>query len=570
MGADTAATGHRSPAFAVLGIAALGALIWLLALGVPTSHAVAVNDSDSWMHVVRLLEILERGAWNHGITLRDGAPTGYALHWSMPLDLLVLGAAAPLAASQGWEAAIRAIAPYVGAITGILLIVAMAWAILPAGRLAAGLAVIFTATALPVLGYGRLGVCDHHLLIEAVSVAAVAAAWRASGNGARAGLGALTGVLGGLCLWTALEAAPAALLAGMVVILPAILAPERYRPMAAAYAVALPATTLLALAIDRPADLATTDRLGPVIALLAVLGGATVVVALLPAVTRLSLLRRFVAVGVFAVIGGALWIAAFLLCKRLSPGLTDPAVAAWHWGDIAEMTSPLRLGVGMAVALLTQPILAMIAAALLAWRSGGRERLLWAAALAIMLILFAGGLVAARLTLHAAVPSAAILAIALARLKSLRLLLPLAVVGLPFLLPAIIGTVPAQSSGNCVLAEASRVLAAEPGAVVLADVNLSPELLYLTRTVRTVSGTYHVNARGLGDLYHFNAAATDAAAKTIADRIGATHVLACSSGGMPASPFRDRLFNGQHPDWLIPLPLTAPESGPMRLFRIVR
>lgn len=551
--------------FQALAAALIGMVVWLLAQGIASHPHPSLIDNDSWMHVVRLHEVLARGAWNHGITLRDGAPSGYALHWTMPLDLLALALASPLAGTLGWHGAVDAVAPYVGPVTGMGLLAAVAWAAAPLGRGVPVLAVLLSAAAPPVIGYGLLGICDHHLLIEAVGVAAIAAGWRLATGSDSAARGAVAGLLGGVGLWVALEAMPLVLLSWALGTGAALWRPQAHRRSALAQALALASTTAVALALDQPADPATTDRLGPVVLALALLCAVLTLVTLSQAERPPR--RRVMVVGAVAAVAGLLWLALYFGAKQSSPAL-EPAVAAWFWGGIAEFASPLSLHPAMAIMVLAQPAMAVLAAGFLLWRSQGRERLMWAAALAVSVALLAAGAACARMTLHAAVPDALILAVAISRLFTLalrpglrvaRVVAPVLAIALPYAAPLALGSPAALP--KCPVDEAARLLAAEPAPLVLADINLSPPLLYKAPNTRTLSGPYHVNPQGLSALYAF-ATAGEAEGHAIVGHLGATHVLVCPPG-MPDGPLRRRLLEGRAPDWLEPM-----NAGPVRLYRV--
>jgi asparagine N-glycosylation enzyme membrane subunit Stt3 len=545
----------------------LGALGWVLS-GQASFHMV--NDADSYVHVVRLLEILDRGSWAGGLILRDGAPGGYALHWTMPMDLLMLALAAPLAPAQGWEAAILAVAPFGGVVTGLMLVAAMAWAVAPCGRPSASvLAGLMVAAAPTVMSYGRPGIYDHHALIETTMVLALGAAWRLAGREDRLWAGVQAGVLAALALWTALEALPAAALTAAFALLLTTLDPAGRRRSALGFGLALPLATAFFLTLDPPATAMTVDRLSPVFLALAALAGALVLIA------RLLPERRLAWMGALSLAAAAVWLAVFLAAWKAAPLFPDPAVARFMWEQTTEMQPPpwpsvalLALGpglIGLAVALVR---------ALLAPNSAARWR--WVAAAVALAILSAIGAHWARLSFHAATLGAAIAGIGLTALMERplglagrlgRSVLVAAMVATPMLAGLTLAGGIGTTQGRCDVSALAARLDAQGPAIVMADVNLSPPLLYYSRHLRTVSGPYHKNGGGMTDLVHFGTSGDEAEARKIMDERGATLVLLCADESMPPGPMRQRLRDGRAPPWLERVELSAPEEADLRLYR---
>ena len=72
-------------------------------------------------------------------------------------------------------------------------------------------------------------------------------------------------------------------------------------------------------------------------------------------------------------------------------------------------------------------------------------------------------------------------------------------------------------------------LAARPDAIIMADINMTPRILYWTHD-RTVAGNYHRDNRGIKDNYVFFRDMGDATAKAIASTRGIDFVLICGKG----------------------------------------
>ena len=128
-----------------------------------------LHDGDSYMRLVRVTRLLQGGDWRDQGIPRANAPHGHALHWSRPLDgLLVVGAAA-LTPSLGDGAALHQAGVWQSPLLHVLTLLALLWAarplLPPSGLLWLGL--LFPLQLL--LDYQFTpGRPDHHALIRAL------------------------------------------------------------------------------------------------------------------------------------------------------------------------------------------------------------------------------------------------------------------------------------------------------------------------------------------------------------------------------------------------------------------
>lgn len=60
------------------------------------------------MRLLRVERLIETGAWFDHTIPRSNAPYGETLHWTRPLDVLLVAGAAPLAPVLGWREALFA------------------------------------------------------------------------------------------------------------------------------------------------------------------------------------------------------------------------------------------------------------------------------------------------------------------------------------------------------------------------------------------------------------------------------------------------------------------------------
>jgi len=96
--AVTAAKPGESRYLPWLSIFVLWALVQVMVLAVGASPVFegGLIGTDGYMRLVRVELLQETGAWFDGRIPRSNAPYGDTLHWTRPLDVLLLGAAWPI------------------------------------------------------------------------------------------------------------------------------------------------------------------------------------------------------------------------------------------------------------------------------------------------------------------------------------------------------------------------------------------------------------------------------------------------------------------------------------------
>ena len=130
-------------------------------------------DSDGYARLVRILRLIETGAWFDVSLPRADWPYGGSLHWTRPLDVLLILLALPGAAIAGFGQGLFWAGVLISPLLHGLAAVTVMWASRPLiGRAASLVAGLLSAIAFGVLGYATIGHADHHMLVGLVSVAA--------------------------------------------------------------------------------------------------------------------------------------------------------------------------------------------------------------------------------------------------------------------------------------------------------------------------------------------------------------------------------------------------------------
>jgi hypothetical protein len=225
-------------------------------------------DPDSYMRVMRIIALYHGAGWYDTMTMRVGAPEGLSLHWTRPVDLLIL---LPALFAHLFGLSVERGIYWIGAafspICHLLACLAVAWAARPLwpspGHRFAALILLTNAAA---FGYGVFGRADHHtllLLLTALMFGAAlraAIAWQPVAEERR--WAAISGLFAGLGIWISPEL--------MVPITPIVAAiglfwldapldqaknggPRRdWAALGIAFALAMAAVMLVAIPIEQP------------------------------------------------------------------------------------------------------------------------------------------------------------------------------------------------------------------------------------------------------------------------------------------------------------------------------
>lgn len=289
-------------------------------------------DPDGYMRLDRVRMLWESGRWYDSLSLRHNAPFGETLHWTRPLDLLLLPAYA-----LGGEPALWGWGIAISPVFEMLAVLALSFAtrpVLSSGGFAL-LGVLFVTQPGPA-GVFIAGRPDHHGFLLLLMIAGLAPLLRrAAGDGDRR-LPILAGLVLGLGLWVAVEALAAYALAFAFLGVLWLWRGEDWLDALASTAKAGAAMVALALLLERPpADwlTAATDRLS-IIHLTIVLVGAGAAMAL----QKLDPRRRR-PLWAALVAGASLTILALLFPELFRPPLAHlpPEVGEAWLDDLMEM-----------------------------------------------------------------------------------------------------------------------------------------------------------------------------------------------------------------------------------------
>jgi hypothetical protein len=559
----------------------------------------SLADPDSWTRTLRVLALHEGAGWRDTMLGTLSAPEGLSLHWTRPLDLMIL-VPAQIAMLFGVEArqAILWSAAWICPAQHLPALVAGVWA---AKAIWPGMPAWFAAVLLlgngAALAYSIPGRADHHTLILLAALLTLGAGMRAAANPDRAAQAWLAGLAGGFGIWISPEAllVVAPLLAGLGLAWLIAWDGSRHALQGARAGAGLALMLAVAIVTERPVSdwlLDEQDRVS--VQHLAIAGAAMVTFLLAAPLGRFPVWVRLPAGALLAAAAGAALFWQWPDMLRASLSAADAGAAALLLPTVNEM-QPLRFGTlaGLSDSVVWVGTAPLALLALLiglefeGWRRNGR----WAAALLLLLSLIAA-LVATLLARRFALDLAAAASIAAAGLLPLlgRLLMGASrvvalgvfaalLLGLPVL--ASLATAPTEAETvverACPVAPLAAFLTANPpaqsGSVMLADnINLGPELAWRT-PYRQTGAPYHRGGAALLDTRAVLAATEDSEALAVLARRSVRLLLLCPGspqlgGALPGESFRERLLAGERPDGWSEVPIPSEVRGDFLLLSL--
>ncbi len=559
--------------------------------------------ADPYMRLVRATELLEGGGWFDSVIERSNAPFGDELHWTRPLDLLLIAIAAPLIPFVGSEDALFTAAVTVSPLLHLAIVFTLVWAVTPLlgadrARLAGAVALIQPAVFLQVMP----GQADHHSLQLLTLVAVVGLLLRLldeqrPSEGRR--YAALTGAAAGFGIWVSPEMTVLAALAVTalgVAWLRGVVPARRLTH----FAVGLAAVMVFALVLERPPSdwLAIEYDKVSLAHLAAALAVFLVVVSFEVIERRPSTLRSRLTLATLATgVVGATLLALFPGLVEGPSAEVDPRLIPIWLDHVAELRPLLPTDIeslGWFLLLIGPAVVTVPFAIGAAWRTRDEPRLLaWATlalfATAYLLLSLWHARFAPFAGIFVAVVSADVLAalrvwsgrLSLAQLRRPTWLVsaPLFIAGSMFLGAMLVAssTDSAEAAEECDLQGAAAAIAGQPaneGAIVFAHIDFGPELLHRADAA-IVAGPYHRNDVGILDVYDFLSSTDLESSRVLAEARGARFVLVCDTRNeagffdaeKPEQSLYERLIDDDPPMWLS-LAARGTEDQRFRLYEL--
>lgn len=585
---------------------AAGALHIALGNNSPILNGGGLLDTDAYMRLIRVEELWRNGDWYQTITAKLGAPDGLSLHWTRPLDIMILIPAWVLTwFGIDMHRAILWAGVAIAPALHTLACFAVAWAakpILPqhgAWRLAA-LMLLINGSA---LSYSLAGRPDHHPLCLLLIAVGAGYTIRACLDPTNRRAAIMAGICAGAGIWVAPETlltiAPALAAFGLFWLLRAeggAWATAGYR-----FGIGMAVTVFIAILIEQPPANWLVAEYDKVSVLYLALACAILIDFRLAAAIAVSGWPRW-ALGLAIALGSFLLLAFFFPRFYLgSLGNIEAADAAIFIDEVSEMKPlwPTNFELAMQFFRTIGNTLAAVPAA--AWFLWHTRRSPHFAAFAYLTIAYVLSFAAAMLHLRLALATAAFGAIlgcglfailcdlTAARGRYVRLATRLAGYFIVAIGLQIIGMLHLSSGAFATGRKCDPVPVADwlnenmPVAaddalapIILTDsINSPPAIAYLTN-YRLVGGPYHRGNRDVADMFAAVVATDDAASRAVLDRRQVDLLLICTQFApravreSPADSLYHRLARDAAPDWLTRIPMSAEIERSFRLYAVKR
>jgi hypothetical protein len=148
-----------------------GLALWQALVAAPLTY---VYDFDSLMRMQGVIDLLQGQHWYDHVQHRLNPPNGVFIHWTKPVDMLLLLFALPLSSFLPIQTAVLVSAAFVPPVFMVISVYLLLWAVRPL-KVAAPvqLYLVLVCAAAPICwgGYGSFAV-DHHFLLITLSIAA--------------------------------------------------------------------------------------------------------------------------------------------------------------------------------------------------------------------------------------------------------------------------------------------------------------------------------------------------------------------------------------------------------------
>lgn len=164
------------------------------------------SGPDSYMRLERVNILAETGNWYDNKIERAGSGEGADIHWTRPMDVLIMTLAVPIRPFMSDRDAFESAGVFLPALMSLLLVVLVLWALMPLMQTQNLLLVALLIAAQPALhSYLGIGRIDHHAVLAALMAAVLGCLVRASNPTYSTKFALSAGALTGFGIWISLE-----------------------------------------------------------------------------------------------------------------------------------------------------------------------------------------------------------------------------------------------------------------------------------------------------------------------------------------------------------------------------
>lgn len=220
---------------------------------ISSGKQVDFMDTDNYMRLIRVEQLAETGDWYDSTIHRSNFPYGETLHWTRPLDILMLAGAYILTPFMGFEKGLTywgiAISPFLGT----LCLAALTWATKPFmdRKTQQLLWIIFIGQKIlfQIFAFGRP---DHHSLLALLFILLFGYLYRMSCSDSDRKYSLLGGLMAALSFWVSVESIFFIILVFLTMVTLWIMYGQSYARRLSVFSTALMLFSCIFLLVERP------------------------------------------------------------------------------------------------------------------------------------------------------------------------------------------------------------------------------------------------------------------------------------------------------------------------------
>ncbi len=161
---------------------------------------------DAYMRLERVNLLATTGDWYENQIHRAGGPQGADIHWTRPMDILVLAAALPMLPFMDMKEAIELGGVALPALLSLALVFLCIWAVRPYMQPKNMVLIVLLLAVQPLIqNYFGMGRVDHHAFLAVLMAAVLGFLVRATLTEQKSNHAIWAGILSALGLWVSLE-----------------------------------------------------------------------------------------------------------------------------------------------------------------------------------------------------------------------------------------------------------------------------------------------------------------------------------------------------------------------------
>lgn len=208
-------------------------------------------DTDTYMRLVRVEQLADTGDWYDNVIHRSNYPYGETLHWTRPLDVILLAGAYLFTPFQGFDKGLLTWSIIISPLLGVLCLFALVWATRPVmnknSQQILWLLFISQTVLLQVFAFGRP---DHHSLLLLLFIVLVGCLFRMVVADTKCVI--LGGFVGAFAMWVSVETIFAIIMVFITLGVFWMIRGDKYANILSQYSLSLFLFSVIFVFVERP------------------------------------------------------------------------------------------------------------------------------------------------------------------------------------------------------------------------------------------------------------------------------------------------------------------------------